>query len=194
MEIISPYKNLVQYTRIQLQPYHLNSDITDNMFSILQNKLEKKCNKYGFIDEIYQIIKHSDGIMLPENLSGNVTIEVDYSCRFCVPIENSAIICQIKSVNTDLIIAKNGPIIVFISRNNIDTNVWNIMNEIIHIKTNETLKINDFVKIFIIKKKINENDTQIKCIGNLLDYSTEDENIKYYNNLENNNSNNNFIL
>ena len=123
MEIISPYKNLIQYTRIQLKPHNLNSDIKENMFTILQQKLEKKCNKYGFIDEIFEITKHSDGIMLTENLSGNVTVEIDYSCRFCVPIENNIIICQIKSVHVDLIIAKNGPIIVFISRNNIDTNV-----------------------------------------------------------------------
>ena len=66
--IISPYKNLIQYSRIQLQPYQLNSDIESNMELVLQQKLEKKCNRYGYIDKIYRITEYEEGIMRKENL------------------------------------------------------------------------------------------------------------------------------
>nr|QFG74225.1 MAG: hypothetical protein [Megaviridae environmental sample] len=194
--IITPYKTITQYTRIQLAPHHLNSDITDHLFNVLRKKVEKKCNKYGYIMEIYKIIKYSDGIMLPENLSGYVTVNVDYQCNYCVPIENNAIICSVRNLNSDLVIATNGPIIVFVSKNNIDTNIWEISDSIKHNKTKKDLNQNDLVKILIVKTRINEGDTQIKCIGMLSDYPSDEEVDKYYKQLSNveNKVNNNFII
>lgn len=175
MLISSPYKNIIQYGKIQLEPYQLNSDIEDNILQQLKKKYYKKCNKYGFIDDIYSIEKFSDGIMLHENLSGKVTVNVDFTCRFCIPIENTIIVCQIRNINSDLIISINGPIIIFISKNNIDTNIWDNTEETYHKQTNKKLSQNDYVKILILKHRINESDTQIKCIGKLLDYSSEEE-------------------
>ena len=71
------------------------------------------------VDKVYNVIKYSNGVLLPENLSGNITLEISYNCRFCLPVENSTIICQVKGIHQELIIAKNGPITIFIRRNNI---------------------------------------------------------------------------
>jgi hypothetical protein len=36
MQISSPYKNIKQETKISLEPYHMNSDIRNNMSIILK--------------------------------------------------------------------------------------------------------------------------------------------------------------
>ena len=40
--IVSPYKNIKQHTRIKLDPYHMNSDIRNNMKTVLKKKNRKK--------------------------------------------------------------------------------------------------------------------------------------------------------
>ena len=178
--IISPYKNLIQYSRIQLQPYQLNSDIESNMELVLQQKLEKKCNRYGYIDKIYRITEYEEGIMRKENLSGVIDYNITFECRICLPVENTVIIGKIMAINQELVLINNGPIIIFIPKGNIDTNIWNISSVFTNKKTDKVLSENNLVKVLVTKIKINQNDTQIKCIGNLLDTPTDKEIEEYY--------------
>ena len=182
MNIVSPYKDIEQFTKIMIQPSQINSDIRNNMKMNLKKKVEKKCNKNGFIDEVYKIISFEDGVMPPENLSGNIIFNIKYHCRLCLPIEDSVIIGNIKTINQELIIATNGPIFIFIPKENIDTNIWDIESFSLK-KSNEKLQLNSFVKIKILNKRINQNDYQIKSIGYLLDFATKDEVKQYYGNV-----------
>jgi len=182
MNIVSPYKDIEQFTKIMIQPSQINSDIRNNMKMNLKKKVEKKCNKNGFIDEVYKIISFEDGVMPPENLSGNIIFNIKYHCRLCLPVEDSVIIGNIKTINQELIIATNGPIFIFIPKENIDTNIWDIENFSLK-KSNEKLQLNSFVKIKILNKRINQNDYQIKSIGYLLDFATKDEVKQYYGNV-----------
>jgi DNA-directed RNA polymerase subunit E'/Rpb7 len=189
MNPISPYKNVEQYTQILLEPYQMNSDIRIHLKSNLKKKVEKKCNKNGYVDEVYKIISYNDGIMKPENLSGNVLYNIKYHCRLCIPIENSIIISQVKVINQDLVITINGPIMNFIPRDNIDTSIWDILENFKHKnKENEKLKIGDYVLVQILNKRINSRDTQIKTICKLLDFANENQIKEYFEN-----SNDSFI-
>jgi DNA-directed RNA polymerase subunit E'/Rpb7 len=179
-KIVSPYKNIKQFTRIALEPYHMNSDIRNNMKIVLKKKREKKCNKNGFIDEIFKIIEFSDGIMIPENLNGSAIYNITYHCRICIPIENTVIICSIKMVNPDLIIGINGPLFIFISKNYVDTNIWDIPENFTHKKTNVKLTVGSYVKVQIVDKRINMGDLQIKVMCRLLDFATDEEVDKYF--------------
>jgi DNA-directed RNA polymerase subunit E'/Rpb7 len=179
--LVSPYKDINQYTRIKVQPHQLNSDIRNNMKLILKKKVEKKCNKNGFIEEVYRIIDFDDGQLYPENLSGCIMFNVKYHCRICLPIENSTIIAKIIIINHELMIATNGPIFIFIPKENIDSNVWKIIDNSFINKKEKKLAINDFVKVKILNKRINMDDWQIKAIGLLNDFATKDEVKKYYN-------------
>ena len=178
--IISPYKIIKQSTKISLEPYQLNSDIINNLLSNLKKKVEKKCNKFGYVDEVYKISYYSEGIMEPENLSGNVHFEIDYDCKLCLPIENSIIIGYIKVVNSELVIAINGPIYIFIPRNNINTKYWNVSENIYNIEKKKKLEIESYVYIKIIDKRINDQALQIKIIGELLDFASEEDIDKYF--------------
>ena len=42
LKVVSPYKNIKQHTRIALEPYHMNSDIRNNMKMVLKKKNRKK--------------------------------------------------------------------------------------------------------------------------------------------------------
>jgi DNA-directed RNA polymerase subunit E'/Rpb7 len=178
--IVSPYKNIKQHTKIKLEPYHMNSDIRNHMKLVLKKKVEKKCNKNGFIDEVFKILEFSDGILIPENLDGSAIYNIAYHCRICIPIENTIIIVTIKMVNPDLIVAINGPMLIFIPKNNVDTIIWDIPENYNHRKTNKKLVIGNFVKIQITNKRINQGDSQIKIMGNLQDFATNEEVEKYY--------------
>jgi DNA-directed RNA polymerase subunit E'/Rpb7 len=178
--IVSPYKNTEQFTTIQVQPFHMNSDIISNMEMILKQKVEKKCNKYGFIDKVYNIENYNDGEMVNENFNGAANYKITYNCRVCLPVENTIIVAKVHSVNSELIITTNGPIISFIPKENIDSSIWDISNEVRHKEKDIVLKQNDYVKIIIARLKVNLNDTQIKTIGVLYDYATKEEKEKYF--------------
>ena len=182
MKLISPYRNIKQYTKISLEPYYMNTDILNNMKIVLKKKVEKKCNKNGYIDEIYRIIEYSDGIMPSENLNGNAIFNIIYHCKICIPIENTIIIGLIKVINQELIIAINGPIMFFIPKENINTTIWNISDGYINNNTQNKLKVGDYIKIKILDKRINQNDTQIRIIGNLMDTANDEEIDMYYGN------------
>ena len=189
MKAISPYKNVEQYTQILLEPYQMNTDFRIHLKSNLKKKVEKRCNKNGYVDEVYKILSYGDGIMKPENLSGNALYRIKYHCRLCIPIENSIIISQVKVINQDLIITVNGPIMNFIPRDNIDTQYWDILENFKYKNpnneekiNNEKLKIGDYILVQILNKRINNHDTQIKTICKLLDFANEDQIKDYFQN------------
>ena len=126
MKLVSPYREIKQYTRISIEPFYMNSYIRNNMEIILKKKVEKKCNKNGFIDTVHRILDHSDGMMPPENLNGSAIYNITYHCKICIPIENTIIIGQVRVINQELIVAINGPIMFFIPKENIDINIWDI--------------------------------------------------------------------
>lgn len=179
-QLISPYKNLVQHSKIQLQPYQLNSDIESNMELVLQKKLEKKCNRHGFIDKIYRISEYSEGLLKKENLSGVIDYNITFECRICIPIENTIIIGKVEAINQELVMISNGPIIIFVPKGNIDTNLWDVSSNFINKKSKKVLEKNSLVKVLINKVKINQNDNKIKCIGTLSEEPSEKDIEEYY--------------
>lgn len=205
MKLVSPYRNIKQYTRILVEPYHMNSDIRNNMKIILKKNVEKKCNKNGYIDEVYRILEYSDGLMPVENLNGGAIYNITYHCKICIPIENTIIIGQVKVINQELVVAINGPIMIFIPKENVDTNIWDISEGYLHKSTKgKKLLSGDYVKIQILDKRINQNDSQIKAMGKLLDIASIEEINTYFGNklssektdeiVDNNNTESNFII
>jgi DNA-directed RNA polymerase subunit E'/Rpb7 len=158
----------------------MNSDIKNNMKIVLKKKVEKKCNKNGFVDEVYRIIEYSDGMMPPENLNGSAIYNIVYHCKLCIPIENTIVIGQVRVINQELVVAINGPIMFFIPKENVDNNIWDIPDGFINKIHKKKLVSGDFVRIQVIDKRINQNDSQIKAIGKLLDYATSEETQKYF--------------
>ena len=153
----------------------MNSDIEDNMMIVLQQKVEGKCNRFGFVEKVHNIEGYEEDIILPENFSGCATYKISYLTTIVIPIENTTIIGNIKAMNPELVIAVSGPIIIFIPKANIDTNIWDVSNDFTDKKNGDVLKQNDSVKVHLDKVKINQGDIQIKCIGRLLERVSDKE-------------------
>jgi hypothetical protein len=68
----------------------------------------------------------------------------------------------------------------FIPKENVDTNVWDIPDGYLNKNKKRKLMAGDYVKIQIMDKRINQNDSQIKSIGRLIDFASPDEVEKYY--------------
>ena len=56
MNLTTSYIYIAEEDIIQLKPYHMNSDILNNMLKILKNKVEKKCNRNGYVEIVYKIL------------------------------------------------------------------------------------------------------------------------------------------
>lgn len=179
-KIVSPYRNIKQYTRISIEPYHMNSDIKNNMKIILKNKVEKKCNKFGFVDEVYRILEYSDGMMPTENLNGSAIYNIMYHCKLCIPVENTVLIGEVKLINMEVVAAINGPIMFFLPKEHVDATLWEIPEGYMNKTSNKKLVVGDYVKIQVLNKRINMNDNNIRAIGKLLDFATPDEVEKYF--------------
>lgn len=175
IDISTPIKSKQQYTRIMIPPHMMNSDIEDNMMIVLQQKVENKCNRYGFIQKVHYIEKYEEGIILPENFSGSAPYNITFMCDIMIPIENTVIVGTVKALNPELAIIVNGPIIVFIPKANIDTNIWDVSNDFTDKKNRTILKQDDYVKVHLDKVKINQGDVQIKCIGKLMGRANDEE-------------------
>ncbi len=178
--LVSPYKNTTQFTKVQIKPHMMNSDIQNIMKLVLRKKVEKRCNKNGFVDEVHRIEEYKEEDLRPENLSGCANFYISYHCRLCIPIENSIIIAQVKAINQELILAVNGPIMIFIPKDNINSQNWDISDKFLNTKTNQNLKLNNYIKVEVVNKRINQNDHQIKVIGRLDDFASEKEVNDYF--------------
>lgn len=181
-QLVSPYKDIIQYASISLEPYQMNSDILLNTKLNLKNKVENKCNKNCFIVKVHKILDIDDGLLIAENLSGNAIYNIKYHANVCIPVNNTYIIAKILIMNKKLILATNGPIRIFIPKNNIDTTNFTIDKEIYHKQTNKYLELDMHVKIFIINHRISENSLEINSIGILYNIATDKEINKYYSN------------
>lgn len=178
--LVSPFKNVKQFTKVQILPHQMNSDIKNNMLLSLCKQVENKCNKVGYVEKVHHIEKYQEQVMRAENLSGASNYNVDYICTLCNPIEKTIIVVQALLINQEEIIGKNGPIYAFILKNSVDNNIWTVSENYFHKEKKESLKVNNFIKIEILEKRINTGDNHIKMMGKLLDFATEQEVNDYY--------------
>lgn len=174
-ELSKPIKSMEQYTRIMIPPHMMNSDIEDNMLIVLQQKVENKCNRVGFVQKVHYIVKYEEIEILPENFSGNAPFNITYMCDIVCPIENTIIVGTVKALTPELAFIVNGPILIFIPKANIDTNIWDISNEFTDKQNKTILKQDDHVKVHLNIVKNNNGGVQIKCIGNLMERANEEE-------------------
>ena len=112
MDIHLPYITTELTTSLSLEPNLLNNNLYNNLKDKLQNKLLDKCLELGYITKIYNISSYSNGLLVPEDFSGNVLFNIKYNARLCYPIKNTNIVAKISNITKVLIIANNGPIII----------------------------------------------------------------------------------
>jgi DNA-directed RNA polymerase subunit E'/Rpb7 len=181
----SPYINTKLATSISLLPDKFDNKIYLNLKRALEKKVVGKCfHEYGYISDVFEILDFKDGVIEAENLMGSATFDVSFSCRLCRPIRDQQIVCQVNRVNKVLITLENGPIIVIITNDRINDEVFfTDNNNNLRYKTetgSHILKQKEFVKVTVVSTVFNHGDNKIKAIGFLDNVATETEVEKFY--------------
>jgi DNA-directed RNA polymerase subunit E'/Rpb7 len=178
VKIVSPYLDTVEYSRVKLESKQINTELYANLKFNLRSKLKGKCNKNGYVDEIYKITEYGDGFIYPEDLSVSPIYQVKFNCRMCVPLNDTYIIAKVKVFYVSLLCVTHGPIVIFISS---FSNNFTVNGSIItHNKTKKVLTENDYIIVNIKRTQINYGDTNIRAIGYLEDIPNEDQVSTYY--------------
>ena len=181
----SPYINTQISTSIILRPYQMDNKIYVNLKKNLEKKVLNKCfSKYGYVVKVIEIINYKDGIIEAENIESSALFDLDFSCRICLPLKNTQIICEIDRINKLLITAKNGPILVVITNDRVNNSVFfKDNNNNIRYKQNgqsKMLESQDFIKVTLQTVKFYDGDEKIKAIGFIDDIANEEEKKNYY--------------
>ncbi len=111
---VSPYINTELYTAVALMPHQMDSELYIHLKNNLRKNVVAKCNKYGYVIRIYEILEYNMGEIVPENFTASAIFDIKYSGRLCSPVKNTQIICKISQLSKALIRAGNGPITAFI--------------------------------------------------------------------------------
>lgn len=179
--ITKPYINTELRTEVNLEPNQMNNDIYINLKMNLKNKVEGKCNEYGYVDKVHKILEYDYGMIDIENFDCLAKYNVKYSARIYIPIEDTIIISKIEKIHKPLILSKNGPILSAIKLSNIDDSKFKILNgEIIHIVSDQKLQVGSYIKMIIRAKKINYRSPKIDTLGYIMDLASPDEIKDYY--------------
>ena len=149
---------------IQLNPLEHNSGIDETILEKLKEKVEGKCDSFGYIKpDSVNILKRSVGMCQPGQFNGNCNYKVAYSVEVCNPVEGMLIKCAVKNINKmglfcELADISPSPISVILAKQH-------HMDE--SKESFDAVKLNDVIQVEIIGKKFNYNDTVISCIGKL---------------------------
>src|SRR5437016_615733 len=124
MTTVSPYINSILLTSVMLNPYQMDNKIYINLKKNLENKVNGKCfSKYGYVVKVIEILAYKDGVIEAENTQSSALFDLNFSCKLCCPLKNTQIVCKIDRVNKLLITAVNGPIIIVITHDRINSNI-----------------------------------------------------------------------
>jgi len=185
LNVINPYIYTVLSVKIGLKPEQMNNKLYINLKDNLTKKVDKKCYKnYGYVSEIYKILETGPGTICAENLSGSSIFNISFSCKLCRIIEGSQLICKITQITRALSLAENGPVVVIITNDKINTDVFFFdNNNYLRYKDNaksKKIEKGDFVIVTILNKEFYHKDEKIKAIGFLNNVAGDKEVDKYY--------------
>jgi DNA-directed RNA polymerase subunit E'/Rpb7 len=172
-EIVNPYKNTIFYTRVKLLPYQMNNELYINIKNNLKKKVENKCNKYGYINQVIKVLSYTDGTINPEDFTGSAVFDIKYSANVCKPIENTKIIVKIEKMNNMAILAKNGPIKVVLKYDKVSNKFKTVQGTLLY--GNEQVKVGDYLIISVLAKRFYNKDIFISVYGFIDDVPTEQE-------------------
>jgi len=154
--------------------------IKDNLVRDIENKCYKD---YGYVCKIYSVLNITNGIIQSNDPTSSASFDITYSCKLCKPIMKNNLICQIKRMNKKLIQGENGPMIVIVPMNNINSNNFfidtngNLRNK----NKSKSIIISEdtFMVITILQCTFYDTEKCIKVLG-FLDSLASDEQIKQY--------------
>lgn len=163
-------------TKVTLLPKQIDGNLSDHILENLRMKVEKKTTEDGIIIRVNNLVNFRDGIIDGTNSSGSTVFTVKYDCFVCSPTRGLEIVCSVENMVKGYIIGKNGPVVVAISFENIDSQYFKTGEDTVtNIKTGEQIKFEDYLKVSIINIQSNLWEKEITMICKLLNFATDAE-------------------
>lgn len=168
-------------TKVSLKPDQIDGNLDDHLLNNLRAKIEGKAIDSGIVIRIYKLIDYQYGTIDKTNFMGTTVFPVNYECFICSPIKNLEIVCVLENIVKGFLIGRNGPIMVVIQFNNIDTQRFEVNDNGITIKkTKNLLKKGNHLKVQIISINNNLGEKTIVTMCKLLNLANDNE-IKMFN-------------
>jgi len=172
---------------VVLYPNQLNNDLLTHMKNNLEILYKNKCFKdIGFIIDIIEIIKYSEGIIYPEQNEGCVQYIVEFKCKMCVVITNTIIIGKVEQISPEMIYLSHYPYNIIVEYNNINTYKFEYISPNIKYINGDYISKGDYLKIRIIRSNLMNGETKIIALGYLEDIVNDKELEDYYNTIYSN--------
>ena len=176
MAQISLYYRTQLETKVSLLPEQIDGNMDDHLLKNLKAKIEGKTNENGIVLKINKLIDYSSGMIDKANFMGITVFPVKYECFICSPTKDLEMICVLENIVKGFLIAKNGPVVVVIQYNNIDTKKFEISDKnILFSKTKTPVKKGDHLKAAIISINNNLGEKNIVTMCKLLNLATKEE-------------------
>lgn len=161
-----PYCERTLTTRMTVEAYKLNNEITGSLMDKLRPLKEGRCNRYGYVAEVTQLVDYKSSEIRPEDLHADPVFEVSFNCIVCDPHEGQTIVAQIQRMNDSIICCVNGPMQVIIQLDHVNFDTFDVNGDhIIHRLTGESVASGSMIRIKILSRKFLVYDTSIKILG-----------------------------
>lgn len=150
------YMKNVLNRSIQIPFESVGENIKENLLLHLQNTLEGKCSKEGYIkNDSINILVYSSGIVESSYIIFNVIFE----CLICKPVEGMNISCKVLNntkagIRAEYSKGDKSPIVIFVAR---DHNYKNAEFS--------NIEINDSIIIKVLGIRFELNDVNISVLG-----------------------------
>lgn len=114
----SPYFTTKITCVIGLHPKQMGPKINSHLKENIIKKYQNKCfGSSGYISEIYNILSKDGGIIPHENALASAKYKIEFLCKFCRPLKNMTIVCEVIKINKAAVHLRNGPINVYVFEN-----------------------------------------------------------------------------
>ena len=172
---------------VVLYPNQLNNDLLTHMKNNLEILYKNRCFKdIGFIIDILEIIKYSEGVIYPEQNDGCVQYIVEFTCKMSVIIKNTIIIGKVEQISQEMIYLSHYPYNIIVEHNNININKFEYIAMNIKYINGDYINKGDYLKIRIISSNLMNGETKIIALGYLEDIVSDKELEEYYDNIYSN--------
>jgi DNA-directed RNA polymerase subunit E'/Rpb7 len=176
MAQISLYYRTQLETKVSLFPEQIDGNMDNHILENLKAKIEGKSIDNGIVLKINRLISYEYGMIDKANFMGTTVFPIKYDCFICSPTKDLEIVCVLENIVKGFLIGRNGPVIVAIQFNNIDTQRFEINgNNIQYCKTKKPIEKGDYLKVSIISINNNLGEKDIVTMCKLINLANKDE-------------------
>jgi DNA-directed RNA polymerase subunit E'/Rpb7 len=94
--------------RVSIPPKYQNKHVNDSIAVLLQNKVEGRCTKFGYIrPKSVEVMDISEGVLDSTAMNGSFIYNVRFKASVCNPPVGAVFRCKVENVNTYGISAVN---------------------------------------------------------------------------------------